>query len=250
MGTINLFCFPYAGGSSVMYMKWQHYLAPGIELKPVELAGRGRRMHEGLYATLNDAIDDVFGLIGAEITSGPYALFGHSMGGAIAYGLAQKIRNLDLPLPRHLFISGRNAPHVKKQNEKKFHLMTDEVFKKEVIQLGGTPAEFFEHPELLRLFLPMLKNDFRIAEADWNEKEIDPLDVRMSVLVGKDDEITVEQQEEWKKYTSLHCSMYCLDGGHFFVNTATEQIVKIINDSLRETANDAIKNTELSDTTF
>lgn len=233
-----------------MYSKWQHYLAPDIELKPVELAGRGRRIHENIYPALDDAIDDVFRIISAEAAKGPYALFGHSMGGAIAYGLAQKVRSNNLPLPLHLFISGRNAPHVKRKEEKKFHLMTDEVFKKEVIQLGGTPAEFFEHPELLSLFLPMLKNDFRIAEADWNEKEIDPLEVHMSVLVGKDDEITVEQGEEWKKYTKKHCSIYCLDGDHFFVNTAIEQIVKIVNDTLRVPAIDTIKNTELSDTTF
>ena len=91
MKKIKLFCFPYAGGSAAAYNKWRQYLDKHIELRPVELAGRGRRIYDPLYQSIEEAVDDVYQLISPELAKGPYAFFGHSMGGIIAYELAYKI---------------------------------------------------------------------------------------------------------------------------------------------------------------
>src|SRR5579872_323593 len=183
MKEIRLFCFPYAGGSGVIYNTWQRRLAPGIRLIPVELAGRGRRMHEPLYKDADDAVSDALSMIRDGIRQSDYALFGHSMGCMIAYGVTQRIREQGLRPPLHLFFSGRGAPHVDRPDEKKFHLMSEEAFRKEVIGLGGTPPELFDQPELLQLFLPLLKNDFRISESADRDKAIRPLDTDITVLL-------------------------------------------------------------------
>ena len=112
MSAILLFCFPYAGGSSAVYNQWQKCLhKTNIHLKPIELAGRGGRIAEPLYANVELLIDDVFKKIAKDITEGPFAFFGHSMGAMIAYELYQKLRIQAVQLPSYVFFSGRKAPH-------------------------------------------------------------------------------------------------------------------------------------------
>ena len=47
----NLFCIPYAGGSSIIYNSWHKFLDINFELFPVELAGRGKR-----YKTVDERL--------------------------------------------------------------------------------------------------------------------------------------------------------------------------------------------------
>jgi medium-chain acyl-[acyl-carrier-protein] hydrolase len=232
MSKIKLFCFPYAGGSAVIYNQWKQYLDPEIELIPIELAGRGKRIQESLYTDVPAVIDDVYGIVSKMINGVPFALFGHSMGGMISYQLYQKIREKGERSPVHVFFSGRSAPHVKRTDEKKYHLLEEVEFKKEVINLGGTPPEFFDHPELLEVFLPLLKNDFRLAEANTHNGEIHPLECNISIFLGKDEDLTTEQCDGWKKHTEKLCSIHYFEGGHFFLHEKTEQIVRLINNTL------------------
>jgi medium-chain acyl-[acyl-carrier-protein] hydrolase len=232
MFKIKLFCFPYAGGSAVIFNKWKQYLDSAIELVPVELAGRGRRIHEALYKDVSQTIDDVYQIVTKNINGSRYALFGHSMGAMISYQLCQKLREKNYPAPLHVFFSGRNAPHIKRPDEKRYHLLEEEAFKEEVITLGGTPTEFFDHPELLEVFIPLLKNDFKLAETDIHNGEIHPLDCHITVFLGKEEDLTTEQCDGWKKHTKKLCTVHYFEGGHFFINDETEQIVRLINNTL------------------
>ena len=225
---IKLFCFPYAGGSSTVYHQWKSLLGDNIELRPIELAGRGRRIGEDMYKNLEEVVDDVFQLIRGEIQQSPYMLYGHSMGALITYELAQKINDFRLPKPVHLFFSGKGAPHVKRLDKKKYHLLDEKAFREEVINLGGTPPELFEHPELMELLLPLLKNDFRIAETYSHAGSIRPFDQDITVLLGREDDLTTEQCEEWAKHTSEKCQFHYFPGGHFFINNEAVNITQII----------------------
>jgi surfactin synthase thioesterase subunit len=230
---LKLFCFPYAGGSAVIYNNWRKYLSPSIELMPIELAGRGKRYNDLLYNSINEAVEDVFNTIKVDITNHSYAFYGHSMGALLAYELARKIKLMKMPEPKHVFFSGRGAPHVKNEKDKKYHLMDNEEFKEEVIKLGGTPPEFFEHKELIDFMLPMLKNDFRLADVTFCDREIEAFDFDISVFLGKDeDEINSEQIDGWKNHTNGLCSIYHFNGGHFFILDEIRHIVELINKTL------------------
>jgi medium-chain acyl-[acyl-carrier-protein] hydrolase len=230
----------------MIFNKWERFLDPKIELRLIELAGRGKRMHETLYKDIGAAIADIYHLLKEEIEKSPYALFGHSMGCRISYDLAQKIRAENLPQPLHMFFSGRGAPHVKRDDEKIYHLMTDDDFKREILELGGTPPEFFEHRELLELFLPLLKSDFRIAEMEPPSREIHPLDSDITVFLGKDDDLNAEECDGWKVHTKQLCSIHHFEGGHFFLNDEAERIVNFINNTLLQTQSYKVGNPEIN----
>ncbi len=237
MSGIKLFCFPYAGGSASIFSKWNRHLNinNGIELIPVELAGRGRRMQEPLYEELPEAIEDLYQSIKREIAGSAYAFFGHSLGGLLVYELARKVRKLGIRQPLHLFFSGKSAPSIARRADKIYHLMNDETFKKEVMELGGTPREFFDHPELINLFLPLLRNDFRLAETNLANEEVEPFDYDISVFLGKKDhEISADQANGWKAHTKGSCSIHYFNGDHFFLHDEIGRISELINDVLRK----------------
>ncbi|HEV9035433.1 MAG TPA: alpha/beta fold hydrolase [Puia sp.] len=231
MKKIKLFCLPYAGGSAMVYNRWREYTDPAIEIVPVELAGRGARMNEPFYADIRHAAHDVKHFIKKEAAGGSYALFGHSMGGLIAYLVARELEDQEFPPAAHLFISGTGAPHIAR-NDKKYHVMEEGEFRKEVLSLGGTPTELFEYPELLELFLPLLRNDFRLVEQYVPAEVIRPLEKEITILFGKDDDLKPDECDGWKMHTTQVCRMYHFAGGHFFIQDEMEKITHLINTTL------------------
>jgi surfactin synthase thioesterase subunit len=230
---MKLFCFPYAGGSSSIFSKWKNYIRPDIEIKAIELAGRGKRIHEAHYNDFDAVIDDVLTIIIDEVREGNYAFFGHSMGAKIVYELTKEILARELPGPEHIFFSGRGAPYVLGDDEKEYHKLPDEEFKEEVLNLGGTPKEFFEHPELLEVFLPLLKNDFKMAEREIDGKEIELLPSDFTIFLGKDENLNSKQIDSWKRYTSGNCTIHYFNGDHFFINEKTGEVVEKINNTVQ-----------------
>lgn len=234
MNKVKLFCFPYAGGSATVYKKWQTYFNDAVELCPVELAGRGGRMREALYGSCEEAVGDLYSIIKQEIRNSSYALFGHSMGAMLAYELARKIRDTGANPPVHLFFSGRAAPHIPVPEEKKYHLLSQEAFEGKVLELGGTPPEFFKYPQLLEMFLPLLRSDFELAATDLDLDTLNPFDCDISVFLGKEEDMVPEQADGWKRHTSGICSIHYFNGGHFFINEEGRPISRLITRTLQD----------------
>ncbi len=232
MSKVKLFCFPYAGGAAASYNQWRPLLDPVIEFRPIELAARGRRMREPNYNSIDDAVEDVYKIINAELTQGPYALYGHSMGTMIAIELAYKIKKNGLPAPIHIIFSGRCAPQVPRDNKRKLHHLPDDRFKEEMLEMGGTPKEFFEHPELMEVFLPLLRGDFRLTETYIHPPKDAPLDVDFTVLSGKKDEDTPEEVEAWRIHTTGNCDIHYFEGDHFFIHDEREKVLAVINHAI------------------
>lgn len=232
MGKTVLFCLPYAGGSATMYNKWKPYLDKQIELMPVELAGRGRRINEPFYTDMTEAIEDIFLKIRMLVEQNPFAFFGHSMGSVFVYELVKKIRNACGKEPAHIFVSGRYPPHIKKSS-KILHLMPDEDFKDEILNFGGTIKEVFEDKKLAEIFIPIIKADYTLIENYGYIEENLKFKSRITGFRGNKDELVTEDElYEWAKFSPAEFQAYEFDGGHFFVNEYTNEITRIINRTL------------------
>jgi len=88
---LRLFCFPYAGGGTLMYRNWARNLPATIEICRAQLPGREVRLKESGLTRLNplvlalaDAIEPYLDL--------PFAFFGHSMGTLIAFELTRELQ--------------------------------------------------------------------------------------------------------------------------------------------------------------
>jgi surfactin synthase thioesterase subunit len=230
---IKLFCLPYAGGSSNIYSRWGKCLNQSIKIHPIELAGRGKRYADRLYDNIEQAFDDVYKIVEENIddSSLDYAIFGHSLGGLIAYELIHRIKLEAKRQPIHVFLSGAKAPHFNKDNDKTYDL-PDDKFKQRVLELGGTPREVLENDELLDVFLPILRADFKVNETyEYVERQA-KIDCDITVLSGKKDDMKLNEIVEWRKYTAGKCNIFMLEGDHFFINTNSDDVIKIVNNTL------------------
>ncbi|SDD51037.1 Surfactin synthase thioesterase subunit [Paenibacillus sp. CF095] len=228
---MKLFCFPYAGGSATAYQKWNRFLSNSIELYPVELAGRGAMSRIPLYINFCDMVEEVFSRIQPHLMNGPYAFFGHSMGGRLSFELGQKIRELGMKGPETMFISGCGAPNFE-YNRVKYHLLSNEEFKLEVVKLGGIPEEILLNTDIFDYYLPILRSDFRNLETFLPRYNYELLDSNFHLFHGDDDKIPLQAVDSWNRFTSRSYQMEVFSGGHFFINNYTEQITRIINDTL------------------
>lgn len=200
---------------------------------PIELAGRGKRILEMPYTEFIGLIQDVMSLISDDLKRDDYCFFGHSLGGKIAFELAQEIELAGLPAPKHVFISGRGAPFTGNQNKISYNSLSDEQFKKEILSLGGTPPEIFESQDLFDVFFPILRNDFKLSESENSHGNSSPISSDVTLFFGKDEDFTPEQITNWRNYTIGSLSMHFFNGGHFFINDSFKEIVNLIKLTLR-----------------
>ncbi|WP_018753410.1 thioesterase II family protein [Paenibacillus sanguinis] len=232
MKSINLFCFPFAGGSSFAYLPWKRFLHPTIKLQPIELAGRGTRCKLPFYTDFKEAIDDTYEQVYPCLNEGQYVMFGHSMGALLVYALIERIRNKGGPPPEHLFFSGRWPPHIHKEGLKACQ-SNDELIQR-ILRFGGTPKEIFEVPELAEMYLEIFKADFHLIDT-YIHNDHSKYDFDISILAGQEDpDVTQEDIESWKCYTSHSCHLVTFKGGHFYLKDMIQDVVGYINKVLVE----------------
>ena len=89
---LNLFCFPYAGGTTAVYRDWAGLLPANVRTVPVELPGRGARLKEPPYDSLPALIDALTEAILPALDA-PFAFFGHE------HGRGDRVRACPEPAP-------------------------------------------------------------------------------------------------------------------------------------------------------
>lgn len=229
MTKIKLFCFPYAGGSARLYKSWQKFFPPEIEIVPVEAPGRGKRYGEKPCESIEEMVNDAFNQVKDQITDGDYAFFGHSMGAVITHELTYRILDAGKPAPMHLFLTGRGAPHVPdEKDDEHIHLLPDEEFKQKLVEYGGTPEEVLANEELMKIFLPILRADFKVCDTYERIGSELKFDFGITVMVGLEEKLTEEQIQGWQEYTDQKIKINRFPGGHFFIHHHTINVVRIV----------------------
>lgn len=230
----RLFCFPYAGGAASIYRGWADKVAPGIEVCPVQLPGRGNRLKDAPFKRIEPLLAEAADALSPYL-EGSFAFFGHSMGAMISFELARLLRREDRPTPAHLFLSGRPAPQKLRQHERTYDLPEPE-FIEELRRLKGTPQEVLEHPELMDMLSPILRADFELCETYRYVPE-PPLSYPITAFAGlMDQDITREQMEGWREHTSSVFTLRMFPGDHFFLHESAPLLLQMIARGMLEAA--------------
>lgn len=220
---LRLYCFSYAGGGAHAYASWQAALGPQIEVRAVQLPGRGTRMHEAPYTAMAPLVQAFAQqLLGQDDL--PFAFFGHSMGALVALEVAHFCQRKRLPMPQQLIVSGATAPRYR-GTPRALHQLPDAELIAELRKYGGSPPEVLNHLELMELLLPMIRADFQLIE-QYAYRPTVPLAMPVTVLVGADDrEATVVHADKWQEETTGPCAVHTFAGGHFFIQSEREAVL-------------------------
>ena len=229
-GDLQLLCLPYAGGSASVYRRWPELVPPGVGVRAVELPGRGTRYAETPFLRLSPLTDALADVLAREAT-GPYALFGHSMGGLVAYEVTRALRRRGGPMPCHLFISATAAPGAR-STLPDVHTATDTELVEHLSSLNGTPRGVLDNHELMSLLLPVLRADFAALETHAHEEE-EPLEIPLTVFGGTSDRIVRPSALlGWKRQSRAWTRLHLFPGDHFYLQDHDRALVRELVDDL------------------
>lgn len=227
----RLFCFPFAGGGASVYRDWQAALGSRVEVCPVQLPGREERMGERPEASMRVLASRLAD--GLEpLLRGRFAFFGHSMGALIQYELTRELERRGAEMPFLLMPSARRAPHIPVQPEG-IHELPDDVFVARLnARYQAIPSAVLSEPELMALFTPMLKADFRMLET-YRYEDAAPLRVPMTAFSGTGDAgETTALVWKWRELTRGPFKLHVIEGGHFFVSESRGALLPAITNAI------------------
>ncbi len=161
-------------------------------------------------------IDELAAVL-ADRSDRPFAFFGHSMGGRIAFELASALERRGARGPVHLFLSSTVEPTTMSPEAKTSHLLPDEAFEAYALSFGGIPPELHRRRSHMDRLLALLRADLELNYTAAFEPGA-PLGCPLTVLGGRDDVVSREPHlSAWRAHTRGELSMHLFDGGHFYL---------------------------------
>jgi medium-chain acyl-[acyl-carrier-protein] hydrolase len=226
----KIFCLPHAGGFASTYRSWARQLDSAIELWSAALPGRGTRAAEAPVVRLDELINDFEPALRMHADR-PYALFGHSMGGLLAFELAARLANGAGRKPAHLFISAAippHFPHVPMQ----LHQLPDAQLVRRLRELGGIPPALADDREAMTAILPALRADLELVET-YQGVDSTPPRCHVTVLGGLADPLVGRSAlAAWKNCVQSGFSMRMYPGGHFYLHSQSKALLSLMERAL------------------
>ena len=224
---LRLFCFPYAGVGTSAFRGWAEAADRDIEVCTVQLPGRENRLRERPFASMAELLPHLSKVL-SELLDRPYLLYGHSLGGRLAFQVARTFRDARLAAPLHLFVGASPAPQVPWLHSLTHGLTEDDFLREIQRRYGGMPAQIMDDPELRALVVPALRADVTMMET-YQYQPGPPFDFGITAFTGNRDPVVKRPSvDEWRHQTTsiFHCQE--LDGDHFFTQSARPQLLETI----------------------
>ncbi|MEU6477577.1 alpha/beta fold hydrolase [Streptomyces sp. NPDC047017] len=225
-------CFPHAGGAASSYAPLARLLSPEVRVVAVQYPGRQDRNAEPCVDDIATLADRLSGVLRQQLGL-PTAFFGHSMGATVAFETVRRLEKDPGWSPVRLFVSGRRAPGIVRDEDTYVHLRDDEGLIADVVKLGGTDPVVFADPELRALVLPPIRADYRAVETYRCPPDA-TVTCPMAVLVGDaDPRVSVAEARQWEKHTTGEFGLQVFGGGHFYLDAERPAVAHAIRDGLR-----------------
>lgn len=228
---LRLFCFPYAGSGASLFSSWPCILPKHIDICAIQLPGREGRLDEeavthfsALIPALAEALRPYF--------DRPYAFFGHSLGGLLAFECARYLHQQYDEAPAHLFVSAVRAPHLSWRRSPLYELTDEKLSLTLLRQYSGFAPEVLQEPELMQFFLPILRADLALFES-YHYHEQAPLSCPLTACGGwQDATVSYYDLLPWRQHTSSQFALRMFAGDHFFLQGMRSQLLQTLAKTL------------------
>jgi len=233
---LRLFCFPFGGGAASAFRLWQSKLPPSLEVWPVQFPGRESRADEPSAEDWRRLVEEMAEAIRPWLDR-PFAFYGHSMGGMLAYELTRQLRRMGAPLPQRLVVAAVLPLHtIPESFLGHVEEMPDANFLQTMTERYGSPMGVFVDPQARERALRALRADVRLVNRYLHVSE-PPLEVPFSTYSGRQDaEVPPEKMERWRELVTGDFRARSFEGGHFFLFNSREAVQRALLEDLGLTA--------------
>ncbi|WP_435603468.1 thioesterase II family protein [Streptomyces sp. bgisy130] len=230
--TKRFICLGFCGGGAGSYVKWADAMPPGVEFAAICYPGREGRFVEDFAGDWDELVDDALDAV-VSAAGLPYVLFGHSMGGWVAFDVAAQIEEHGGPAPEALVVSSANAPSRGLTVADMFPSQqdSDEQLIAWVKKFGLMPEHLLNSPDLQEMAVELMRADIRVRDS-FHYREGAAVSASVQLLTGDGDEvIDAHSKEQWRKLARGAFQHTALPGGHFYTpeiwNTLPSHITSI-----------------------
>lgn len=218
---------PCAGGCASNYNKYKRFL-PSVTI--YEYPGHWTRYNEGLVNSIPELVEDLVKGIISDEQNMPLYLFGHSMGGIIAWRAAKKLLSMGLAVAG-LYIAACNSPL--ESIDFLRGIESDSDIKRFLSKIRQVPSNVLESEFFRENLLPPIRNDFRIIQNASDENDLPQRKINIPIICfyGKSDPLVqYDNIKKWGELTERDAKFVPCSGDHFFVydNRNVEYISSII----------------------
>ena len=220
---IVVICLPHAGGGASFFNSWSRYFKKPYAICPVQLPGREERIIEKPVESMTDIAGEIVEIL--MTLKNDFILFGHSMGTKMLFEV-EKLLEKNGRMAKLAVVSACPPPD-RLESEKIAHL-PDDRFIEALLNYDGIPQVLLENRQLLDMFLPMLKADFRLSE-DYVCEDSTPIKCPICAMGANQDYDALEPAiKAWVNYTQDDFSYRMFEGTHFYIKEKEEEVLSQI----------------------
>jgi medium-chain acyl-[acyl-carrier-protein] hydrolase len=228
---LRLFCLPYAGGGAAAFARWADLLPPAVELCRVQLPGRENRWREAPFTQLAVLVETLAAVIRPYLDL-PFTFFGHSLGALLSFELTRQVRRQFDLHPAQLFVSGRWAPHLPNPDPPLYQQPDAEFIDTLRQRYNNIPDVVANDPELLEIFLPLLRADVTLLDTYIYTAER-PLDCPITAYGGNADQrVSRAALEAWRTHTTQSFHVRLFPGAHFYLQAEQAALLQAMSPEL------------------
>ncbi|WP_459549288.1 thioesterase II family protein [Nocardia sp. X0981] len=225
-GSPPLLIFPHAGAGASAYRAFSKAFSEHYEVLVFQYPGRQDRVHEPAPATLPEIAAGAF----AEFRDSPYyggvpiTTFGHSMGAMVSFEFLRLAEAAGTPIHR-AYVSAAVAPHL--ADTKPPTPKEDDALLDHLVRLEGTTGDVMTNRDLMRMTLPVVKQD-HLASEKYSCGDDIRVSTPIHVLGGDNDPIvTLAELNGWRKHSD-EVDITVFEGGHFYLNHYVDEIAELL----------------------
>lgn len=234
MSTEQVFCLPHAGGGRHQYLSWAPALASVCMWTPLDYAGRFSRDDEPAYRSFADAVAALATDIESRAAGGRIGLFGHSLGGALAFEVGRLLSLRGRARLDAVVVSSAEAPSVSRAAGQHHFDLDDDGLLTHLEERGGVPTGDPLARRLLTQALPVIRADYRLHHSYRPDPDAS-IDVPLHVCFGSDD-MTAADVAAWRHHASASVTLHRFDGGHFYWQPDREPLIDALRGIITDVA--------------
>lgn len=217
----RVLALPYAGASTAWLRTWSLALPSNVELLAATYPGRD--VDDPPLTQVSEVVERLSGALEPSLFERPYLVYGHSIGGLVAYELVRALLARGRPAPRALVVTGRQAPPTPLRLPPVTHLPDPAFLQAMVERYAALPPAVLESPELLSMLLGWLRADLRLGET-YRFVDGPPLPLPIHAYGGQDDaNVRAADLAGWAALGSADSTVSRVPGGHFFVDDVAQR---------------------------
>lgn len=210
---VRLVFFPFLGGQSLSFKDLSRTLPATWEMWAPDPPGHGRAQGE-----LLENFDEMIGLYLQyldHLFQGRFYLYGHSMGGLIAWKIARALEKNGVA-PRRVMVAASPVPHRVSEYENLRGMDRDQLIEN-LLSCGGIPQAIAARKRFLLRFMPVIEADIKIFLGARFGREL--LTAPLSVFYSDGDVFCHHSiMPEWKDYAS-DVTWEKMEGNHIFIHS-------------------------------